>query len=100
MSRAAIEALLRATRQRCGICGAVHQATRCHICKTLPPVPEHERAAMLDVYCERPGLHHLSFEQCLADFGIRLCLRNTALSRRAARAARMAQDPATFELVS
>jgi hypothetical protein len=45
-----------------------------------------QRDAMRAIYVSTSALHHLSFDECLIDTSIRICLWNCAKAREKARA--------------
>lgn len=51
-----------------------------------------ERNELREVYLRTPPLHHLTFDQCLVDTAIRICLWNVAMGRRKALARRKAAE--------
>lgn len=69
---------------------------------TTPPyaqLTQEQREDLRGVYVSLSSLHHLSFEACLVDTAIRICLWNVAQARRKTRA-RKAAAAEYFELRS
>jgi hypothetical protein len=88
-----------ALRRECLNCGAVHYATRCHVCKA-PAVGAEERAELLEVWSALKYADRPSFETFLGNKTLLGCLRNVVSARRRARAEQLAADPAHFELTA
>jgi hypothetical protein len=63
----------------------------------LKDLTDDQRADLRAVYATLPALHHLTFDECLTETSIRICLWNVACARRKTRA-RLAAAVQVFQL--
>lgn len=64
-----------------------------------PAITTQQRLELFAVYLSLPDLHHIEFDEALADTALYICLKNTAEARKRAKlASRRAANDTPFEL--